>query len=167
VHASRALALLTNSLLAAVVVLVLLLAVGPLVLPYKVFTVLSGSMEPAIPVGAEVFDWPVNPGTVNEGDVITIQPPGRAPGTWVTHRVISIDRTAAVPQLHTRGDANGAEDPWTLPANQRYLRLVFSIPLAGYALNALSTPLAHGILIALIAAGGALYLSGSAQPRPR
>jgi signal peptidase len=158
VHPSRALNVLANVLLGAAVALVLLLAVGPLALPYKVFTVLSGSMEPAIPVGAEVLDWPAAAGTVREGEVITFEAPGRAPGTWVTHRVISIDRTAAVAQLHTRGDANGAEDPWTLPANQRYLRVVLALPLAGYALNALSTPLAHAVLIALIALGAALSL---------
>ena len=164
-HPRRALNLITNVLLGAAVALVLLLAVGPLVLPYKVFTVLSGSMEPTIGVGAEVLDWPAAAGTVREGDVITFQAPDRAPGTWVTHRVISVDRTAAVPQLHTRGDANRAEDPWTLPDNQRYLRVVLALPLAGYVLNALSTPLAHAVLIALIGVGGALYLLTPAAHR--
>lgn len=154
---ARLASLLGNALLAAAAGLVLVIAVGPLFLPYRVFTVLSGSMEPTIPVGAEVLDWPARAGGVREGDVITFQPPGRPAGTYVTHRVVGIDRTAAVPQLHTRGDANGAEDPWTLPANQSRLRVVVSVPLLGYAVNALASPVGRLLLIAVVAAFAVLY----------
>src|SRR3546814_7265110 len=53
-------------------------------------TVLSGSMSPTIPKGSIVLVKPVDPQSLDEGDVITWQVrPGES--TYITHRIVEID----------------------------------------------------------------------------
>jgi len=136
----------------------LALQVGPRVLPYRVFEVLSGSMTPTIPVGAEVIDRVVPGDSLRVGDVITYEQPER-PGTYITHRVVGIDRTGLAPTLATRGDANGAVDPWKVPLQPTMLREQLSIPLLGYLLGWLASPFAHLVLVVLVAAGGLVFVA--------
>jgi signal peptidase len=145
-------------LLVVVVAGLLLLQVGPRVLAYRVFDVLSGSMSPTIPVGAEVFDQVVPGDNLRVGDVITYEHPLH-PGTYITHRVVSIDRAAAAPFLTTRGDANAAADPWRVPLQRSMLRVALSIPLLGYLLGGLSSPFGHLLLVILVVAGAGFFVA--------
>jgi signal peptidase len=129
-------------ILVVAVAAMLAVNVGPLVLPYRVYTVLSGSMEPTIPVGSEVILTQADASTIKRGDIITFQRPGHA-GQLVTHRVVSI---ASDPATHlrsfvTKGDANGVSDDWFIPAQGTGLRYAFHIPLLGYAFAMLQTPI--------------------------
>jgi signal peptidase len=148
---------LANVLLVLVVSGLLVLQVGPRVLPYRVFEVLSGSMTPTIPVGAEVFDQVVPGDSLLVGDIITYEHPSR-PGVYITHRVVGIDRTTPVPTLMTRGDANGASDPWRVPVQGSMLRVAAHVPLLGYALGGLASPLAKILMAGAICAGGLLFV---------
>ncbi len=142
----------------AVIVVVLLIAtVGPRVLPYRTFTVLSGSMEPTIPVGSLIFDRQVDASELGRGDVVTFHPPGR-PDTLVSHRVVRVDESDAGRFLVTRGDANGVTDDWRIPAEGRGLEYEFHVPYLGYVVGGLLTPV--GRLVALTLA--ALWLGGLA-----
>lgn len=58
----------------------------PKMLGYDEYAVLSGSMEPGIPVGAIVYDKNFAASEAREGAVVTYQLPA---GTLVTHRIIS------------------------------------------------------------------------------
>jgi signal peptidase len=156
--AARAATWLVNGLLIIVVAGLLALQVGPRVLPYRVFEVLSGSMTPTIPVGAEVIDRVVPGDSLRVGDVITYEHPER-PGTYITHRVVGIDRTGLAPTLATRGDANGASDPWRVPLQGSMLRVVAHIPLLGYLLGYLGSPLARLAMVALVAAGALFFVA--------
>lgn len=136
----RRLAVAGGAAVMAVAVAVLLgIGVGPAVAPYKVFSVLSGSMAPTMPVGSLVVDGPVPGGAVRAGDVVTFERPAR-PGDLVTHRVVRIVDSPAGPAYVTRGDANGVPDPWTVPARGTALRVVFAIPALGYGLAFLHGP---------------------------
>ena len=156
--AARLLTWTVNAFLAVVVVALLVLQVGPRFLPYRVFDVLSGSMQPAIPVGAEVIDQAVPGATLQVGDVITYEHP-RQPGTYITHRVIAIDRTGLSPVISTRGDANGAPDPWKVQVQSSMLRVRFAIPLLGYLLGSLASPYARLAMVLLVAAGGIVFVA--------
>ena len=146
------------SVLGAVVVIVLLVAtIGPRVLPYRTFTVLSGSMEPAIPVGSMIFDREVDAAELSRGDVVTFHPPGQ-PDKLVSHRVVRVEETKRGSFLVTRGDANGVVDDWRIPARGNGLRYEFHVPYLGYVVGGLLTP--AGRLIALTLA--ALWLGGLA-----
>ena len=58
--------------LVGVVVILALLMVGARLLGFKVFTVLSGSMEPAYHVGALIYVKEVDYRELESGDVITL-----------------------------------------------------------------------------------------------
>jgi signal peptidase len=62
---------------------------------------------------------------------MTFQLPGGAPGTLVTHRIISI-KEGEERIFQTKGDANGAEDYFKVPASNVIGKLAFVIPFAGY-----------------------------------
>lgn len=123
------------------VITLLVVNVGPLVLPYRLYTVLSGSMQPTIPIGAEVVSTPVPASQVSVGDIITFARPGH-PDQLVTHRVIGIEPDGqGGHQWITRGDANGIPDQWRIPAQGTGLKYRFQIPLLGYVLVELASPL--------------------------
>jgi signal peptidase len=148
----------TATVLGSVVVVVLLIAtVGPRLLPYRTFTVLSGSMEPTIPTGSMIFDREVDASELAPGDVVTFHPPGHA-DKLVSHRVVRVEKTKAGRVLVTRGDANGVVDDWRIPAEGSGLRYEFHVPYLGYVVGGLLTPM--GRLIALTLA--ALWLGGLA-----
>lgn len=141
-----------------VVVIVLLVAtIGPRLLPYRTFTVLSGSMEPTIPTGSMIFDREVDASDLARGDVVTFHPPGQ-PEKLVSHRVVRVEETKRGTFLVTRGDANGVADDWRIPAAGRGLRYEFHVPYLGFVVGGLLTPV--GRLVALTLA--ALWLGGLA-----
>ena len=142
----------------SVVVIVLLVAtIGPRLLPYRTFTVLSGSMEPTIPVGSMIFDREVYAADLARGDVITFHPPGQ-PDKLVSHRIVRVEETKRGTFLVTRGDSNGVVDDWRIPATGHGLRYEFHVPYLGYVVGGLLTP--AGRLVALTLA--ALWLGGLA-----
>jgi signal peptidase len=82
----------------------------------QLLTVVSGSMQPGLPLGSLVVVVPRDAGTIRTGDVITFNPPGD-PTRTVTHRVVDVrpgTRGGADPLVRTRGDANPVADAWTL-----------------------------------------------------
>ena len=146
------------TVLGTVVVIVLVIAtIGPRLLPYRTFTVLSGSMEPTIPVGSMIFDREVDAAQLARGDVVTFHPPGQ-PDKLVSHRVVRVEETKTGSFLVTRGDANGVADDWRIPAQGTGLRYEFHVPFLGYVVGGLLTPV--GRLVALTLA--ALWLGGLA-----
>ncbi len=74
------------------------------------FVVETPSMGEAAPVGTLVLDLPVDVSTLRVGDVVSFETAANR-GVVYTHRIIAIDADGG---LHTRGDINGATDPWTL-----------------------------------------------------
>ena len=94
----------------ATILLIILFALAvllivPNLLGMKSFAVLSGSMEPKIPVGSIVFVDEVEPATIQTGDIITYNFSGN---TMVTHRVVGVDIENQ--SIITKGDANEVED---------------------------------------------------------
>jgi signal peptidase I len=126
--------------------LVVALSVGPRLVGHELYIVRSGSMAPAIPVGSVVLVQPVPPSTLRAGDVITFE---RSEGlaVTVTHRIVAVEGNPANPTFRTKGDANASEDPVTVTYAGSGGKVVASVPLLGYAHNALSHPLARALLI--------------------
>lgn len=127
------------NILSTIILVVLLAAAAvilvPMLLGYKEMAVLSGSMEPTIPVGSLVYVKPMEASELEVGDVCTYYLSDGE--TFVTHRVISIDPDAQT--LVTQGDAN--EDPdGDLPFSQVYGRADFHLPYLGIAIQNIRTP---------------------------
>ncbi len=128
-----------TALLVLAVLAVLSFGVGPQFLPYKVYTVLSGSMEPNLHVGSVVVLRPTPAEQIRIGDIITFQRPGRR-GVFITHRVVNITKTNFGPAFITKGDANGVSDSWTIPVSGTGLKYWFDIPLLGFLFAILESP---------------------------
>src|SRR5207342_3785922 len=117
----------------------------PTLLGYELYVIVSGSMEPTIPVGAVVYDEVVPVDDLEPGDVITfVPPPEYGIDDPVTHRIIKIsiagENTShpGARLFQTKGDANNDPDAWEMvlngPEQARYVR---HIPYVGYVYMAL------------------------------
>ena len=114
--------------MAALAVLILGILTLPLSGNFKLFAVLSGSMEPALKRGSIVFVRSAS--SYKPGDVVTFKPAGQA--LVFTHRILRKQTGAAGVFFVTKGDANSV--PEAKPISQKEIigRVVFSLPLLGY-----------------------------------
>lgn len=121
-------------------VILVLLAWGALRLfGYTPYVVLSGSMEPACPVGSLVVVHPEDPDLLQEGDVITFQTEDKV----ITHRIHAI-----LPQgFQTKSDANEFPDGNPVAKEQVIGSLAFCIPRLGYGVSFLASK--PGMLVCL------------------
>lgn len=117
-------------------ILVLLLFV-PNFVGFKTFSVISGSMEPDIPVGSLVYTKSVEFEDIEIGDVISYK---LSEDTMVTHRVNSIN--AENNTLITKGDANDDVDGSEVQKSQIVGKVIFTVPYLGYMAIYSRTPLA-------------------------
>jgi signal peptidase I len=133
-------------LVAAAVVIVLLVAVGPKVLPYEVFFVRSGSMAPTFEEGDMIVLTRVDAAEIAEGDVVSFERPDR-PGVLITHRVVAVEVDEAGRLLRTKGDANPSVDAWSVPAVGSMWRYRFDVPRVGHVFRFLATTPARVALL--------------------
>jgi signal peptidase I len=123
-----------------IVVLGLLAAVMlPPLVGGRTLVIISGSMEPAIPVGAAVVLRQVPVGDLQVGDVIAYTP-ASAGAIPIVHRIVDITERDGQRYFTMRGDANQSADnkAVTLPATA--WRVWYNIPAAGYVINFASRP---------------------------
>lgn len=101
------------------------------------YSILSGSMQPALRPGDLVVVRPGDPDRIGIGSVITYQlEPGRP--TTATHRVVAIGWRNGERLVRTRGDANAAVDAdWVRPVQLRG-ELWYRVPWIGRLHSALS-----------------------------
>lgn len=99
--------------------LLLLLLIGvclPLTAPrlfgYHIYTVISRSMEPAIPMGSLLYIKETEPSLVETGEVIAFYGAKDA-ASIVTHRVV--ENHVVMGEFITKGDANQTEDMNPIP----------------------------------------------------
>ena len=121
------------SALGTVLLTVLILACIPLTLPkafgFQMYTVISGSMEPAIPTGSLVYVRYEEPDTIVKDDVIAFYS-NNADGSIITHRVVS--NSPAMGQFITKGDANEDYDKYKITPDMFVGIVKFKIPVIGY-----------------------------------
>lgn len=123
-----------SDILAILVVAAILVAVVPQLFGVKYFAVLSGSMEPDVPVGSLVVSVPKAPQDIHEGDIVSYVADKSL--TVVTHRVVSVDLLEKT--ITTKGDANESADPDVFIANVIGVSAA-QIPYLGYVLSFFTT----------------------------
>ncbi|MCC2832923.1 MAG: signal peptidase I [Clostridium sp.] len=111
------------------------------ILGYNYKTVLTGSMEPAIPVGSIVITKEQSSYEIE--DIISFQ----EEGAIITHRIITIDRERYI----TKGDANNVADTEEVQQKQILGKVILTIPLLGYLVMWLMSPV--GIISLFIIIG--------------
>ncbi|OII07052.1 S26 family signal peptidase [Curtobacterium sp. MCBA15_008] len=96
------------------------------------FVVETPSMGEAAPVGTLVLDLPVDVATLHVGDVVSFETAANR-GVVYTHRITAVDADGG---LHTRGDINGATDPWTLTQDDVIGTPALLVPHLGWLFRA-------------------------------
>lgn len=143
-------------LLVAVVVPFVVASVPQLVGASQSYTVMSGSMEPAISPGDVVLVREVPPGSIAEGDVVTYEFATAGSTTERrTHRVVEVVRREDGRYFRTKGDANEEADRRLVPAGAVVGRVAYTIPYVGYVTLFAST--AEGLLVLVLLPAGALF----------
>lgn len=137
-----------SSLLIAVLVLALAaVLISKLIFGVKMKAVLTGSMEPELPVGSLLIIAPASYEDIAIGDDITFVRDEQL--TLVTHRVIGKDDETQ--HITTQGIANNTADKPTLYQNV-VGKVVFHIPYVGYLVIWTSTLKGKIICVIIIAA---------------
>ena len=111
-------------------VLICLPLTVPRLLGYHIYSVISGSMEPAIPTGSLVYIQETEPAEIETGDVIAFYG-NMDSSSIITHRVT--DNRIVMGEFITKGDANQAEDMNPVPYENFIGKVVRSVPAAGRA----------------------------------
>ena len=131
---------------------------------FKTLTVLSGSMEPTLMTGGMVVDEVITPLDARPGDIVTFNDPEDR-GRLITHRLrsIRVDRSKAY--MVTRGDANDTSEHWNVPLDAEIGRVVYHIPLLGYARARISGQWVRIALLGIVACLGLWMLIDIWRPR--
>lgn len=136
--------------LTVLLVFALAILISPMV-GYRLDTVRSGSMSPAIKTGDLVISSSVQDEDVHVGDVIIF----RHDGVLICHRVIETNLSQGL--ILTQGDANEGPDPFFVGYDDVVGEVGTVLPSVGHAVSFLRSPLGLGIIIGL---GVLLFLYG-------
>ena len=136
-------------ILTYIILTILIVIAGMLFIPrfvgYETFAVISGSMEPNMPVGAIVYAKEADFNDIKVGDAITFHANEK---TIVTHRVIEVDKDNK--QFTTKGDANNVQDADPVKYGNVIGKVGLTIPLLGYLSMYIKTPLGIAGICAII-----------------
>jgi signal peptidase I len=135
--------LLAGSAVALLAVVAVLVGTG-----HRVMIDMSDSMQPAIAAGDLLVTEAIAARDARPGDIITFDDPERE-GRTVTHRVVSVRERGETLAFHTKGDANGKGERWTIAADGTAGHVQVVIPKIGYVLNWFRQPLARFVFLTL------------------
>lgn len=115
---------------------------------YRMFTVLTGSMEPKYNVGDVLFAKEIDPNDIQVGDAISyLGESGDVKDKVVTHEVVEIETNENGEKLfHTKGIANIIEDP-IVHADQIYGKIIYKSTILSFISKTIRTPIGLIILI--------------------
>jgi len=116
---------------------------------YELFSIRSGSMQPAMPVGSLAI-VARDASTLTEGQAVAFRLPSRV---VVTHRIVEVVETDTGTYLRTQGDANEDPDPSLVPATAVVGPVQVSLPLIGFLLAMLGMPIG---LVAILSVAATL-----------
>lgn len=157
-HALKTTAKVVSGLLGIVLFVITLSGVGFLVgsrfgwIPYRVFYVTSGSMEPTLPLGAVVLTTPKE--RYQPGAIITFRQPGQ--GNVVTHRIVEVNYRGQVASFVTKGDANDTADNQAIPDMSVFGEVLYFVPYLGRVIAFVQTKV--GIALTILVPAGILVL---------
>ena len=147
------------------ILILVIAALLPITLPrfmgYEVYNVISGSMEPEIPVWSVAFVEPCDPAEIEDADIIAFM----SGGSVVMHRVLGNHRVEGY--MTTKGDANAQEDLGDVPYANVIGKVVKHYPYLGQLMMVLSTTTGKVLMLILAACGALLnVLAGRFRTSP-
>ena len=142
----------------ACVAILLVVGLGPHTGRYRTLTVLTGSMQPGIPVGSVVVVTPEPPSQLRVGQIVTYRIPVEDHRV-ITHRVVKVLEGGDRPIFQTQGDANNAPDYWLAQVNgDTVWRVSHVLPGLGLTLNWARHPTVHFVSVLVVPAALGLTL---------
>ena len=149
-------------LLIAVIAIALPLA-APDALGFKLYNIMSGSMEPELPVGSLIVVQACDPETVLEDDIVAYE---NEDGVVIAHRVVT--NREMLGELVTKGDANESEDPAPIPYSSVLGKVTAHVDALGDMLTVLTEPVGKVYLLLVAACGVMLnVLAGRMRARAK
>ena len=114
---------------------------------YRMFTVVTGSMDPVYKVGDVVISKEVDSSTIKKGDdVVYLGEKNDFKDKIVTHRVIKIEKKDNEYYFTTKGIANDYSDP-VISSDQIYGKVVYKPVVLSFLSGILNTKLGFYLLI--------------------
>lgn len=98
----------------------------PAIGSFKMYVVLSPSMEPKIRINDVVIIGKANPNNLQPGDIITFT--AFEANAVITHRITAKTLTANGYEFKTKGDSNNIEDPFVTPQDRIIGKYLVCIP---------------------------------------
>lgn len=141
-----------GTLLIIAVLAVLIPLTVPNFMGYRSYDVISGSMEPTIPVGSMILVESVNGVDIQDDDIIAFY----SNGIVVTHRVTHNNTFEGI--LTTKGDANQSEDIQKTAYKDLIGRVAYHIPYLGAIGAYVSTPSGKLFFFEMIFLGAILHV---------
>ena len=135
-------------ILAALLTPAIIYAITLVVNGYSSSIIMSGSMEPAIPIGSIVVVTSVDPDIVKVGDIIVFQ----RDNSKTLHRVIDKIAENTSYCFETKGDANEYPDQRLVQPEEVRESLLLIIPYYGYLLYFAGTPIGFVFMVIVPAA---------------
>lgn len=152
------------NLLGTLILLLVIVVCLPLVLPrlagYEIYEVVSGSMEPEIPVGSVVYVKYVAPEDIVQDEVVAF----RSDSSVIVHRVMQ--NMVVEGEFVTKGDANAAEDLRAVPYSDLIGRVERHYPILGRVMS-LYTMKIGKIYLFMIAGCGVMFNMLASRLRQR
>lgn len=147
------------SVIGTLMLLSVILAAAPLTIPqymgYEIYNVVSGSMEPAIPIGSVIYVKPTEPSELKKGDIIAFQ----SGDSVVMHRVVT--NKVVEGKITTKGDANDSEDLMEVSYSNLIGIVARHVPILGQVLILFGSSFGRICMICFAACGALLnILSG-------
>lgn len=139
-----------NTIYWILIVFVVLVAIIPAIsafnisLPFSLYSVETGSMEPTIKPGDLIFIREEK--IYSTGDIISFTDERGGGVTTITHRIVEINQDGT---YVTKGDANSGSDADFVKEENIVGKYFLRIPLIGYLINFVKTPIGFLILIAI------------------
>ena len=150
------------SVLGTLLIVLVILLCSLLVLPgffgYGMYNVLSGSMEPEMPVGSLIYVKGGKPEEVAEDDVIAFYGSLEGGGI-ITHRVVKNNVVSGT--FRTKGDANAEEDPLPVPYENYIGSVAFHVPCMGKLLTGMTSLYGKLAAVCIVLLGVILNVAGS------
>ncbi len=117
---------------------------------YEGYVVVSGSMEPTIPVGSLIYSKKIDPAILQTGDVIVFIDEARGT-TPITHRVVTNDPANGT--ITTKGDANESVDINPVTYDSVVGKVAAHVPRIGVTVGMFTTVLGKIIAVFMLIEG--------------
>lgn len=125
---------------------------APRIFGFEIYDVVSGSMEPEIPVGSVLYAKACDLQDVNEGDIIAYTDVDGV----VAHRVVT--NRSSLGEFVTKGDANNVEDREPVTYDRVVGRVAFHLPVLGMAIALYASAVGKAYLLMVAGCGFMLWL---------